>query len=446
MVASFLPKSFGEACGKLKPAAQIASGPANSRIWLLRFAAILAVSMQIGCAVIDLPRGKVQVDALSGRAESPGIEGLNFSYQKQVARDRALVSESDALKHGAIGSPSVTRPVVSRETQFNVTRGPGFVLPNPSVSTLDRRGITWSPSLLVRANDEPVNVTEEKDNSTVGQVSETTSSESVSVDIDSLKAMDDIEFMGPQTDEVAALDFGSERWSRVKSDYRNFYSQSSLLRLGTGFLVGAAMANTAFDRNFTQDVYRDNVIDIANEDIAQTLHQPKVLGDGYILLPALGVLAVSQPLLERSEWTSPLGELGDRGARAIIVGGPVVMLTQNLTGASRPYESPSGSHWEPFQDNNGVSGHAFVGAIPFLAAGKMSRQPWAKAVWYGASVLPAVSRVNDDRHYFSQVFLGWYIAWLATNAVDNSIQRPRNLRVAPTWSPYGPGLMLEKQF
>ena len=85
-------------------------------------------------------------------------------------------------------------------------------------------------------------------------------------------------------------------------------------------------------------------------------------------------------------------------------------------------------------------------SVPFLAAGKMSHNPWAKAAWYGVSVLPALSRVNDDRHYFSQVFLGWYIAWLATNAVDDSIQRPRNFRVAPTWSPSGPGLMLEKQF
>lgn len=125
------------------------------------------------------------------------------------------------------------------------------------------------------------------------------------------------------------------------------------------------MANTNFDEMFSHDLYRDNVIDIANEDISQTLHQPKLLGDGYILLPTLAALALAEPWLEQSEWTKPLGEWGDRGARAILVGGPVVLLTQNLTGSSRPNESPSGSHWEPFQDNNGVSGTLL--SAPFLS-------------------------------------------------------------------------------
>lgn len=305
---------------------------------------------------------------------------------------------------------------------------------------------SWRPTLLIRANDEQAAVSAAGLEAEVG--TEAASGPTDQSDWSGLVGEPNSELEAKwqwNLDQRSISDRNRSRWERVKSDYANFYSSKSMLQMGAAFLAGAAMANTNFDEMFSHDLYRDNVIDIANEDISQTLHQPKLLGDGYILLPTLAALALAEPWLEQSEWTKPLGEWGDRGARAILVGGPVVLLTQNLTGSSRPNESPSGSHWEPFQDNNGVSGHAFVGAVPFLTAGRMSRRPWAKALWYGASTLPALSRVNDEGHFFSQAFLGWYLAWLATAAVDNS-QQQRQLKLIPTWNEAGPGLMFERNF
>ncbi|QDU04745.1 hypothetical protein V6x_44760 [Gimesia chilikensis] len=34
-------------------------------------------------------------------------------------------------------------------------------------------------------------------------------------------------------------------------------------------------------------------------------------------------------------------------------------------------------------------------------------------------------------HYFSQAFLGWYMAWVDTNAVDATQQADRNWRMFP---------------
>ncbi len=303
----------------------------------------------------------------------------------------------------------------------------------------------WTPKLLIRANDNPLHQVSESETSKASESGFGLEPLAQANQEDRFEATPEPAWQWqPEVESSPSRDWN--RWSKLGADYQNFYATESLLRLGTAFVAGAAMANTNFDEMISHDLYRENVIEIANEDISEKLHQPKALGDGYILLPTLAGLALAEPWLERSEWTRPLGEWGDRGARAVLVGGPVVLLTQNLTGASRPNESPSGSHWEPFQDNNGVSGHAFVGAIPFLTAGRMSRNPWAKAAWYGASTLPALSRVNDERHYFSQVFLGWYIAWLATAAVDNSERDRRQFKVLPTWSESGPGLMLEKHF
>ena len=97
-----------------------------------------------------------------------------------------------------------------------------------------------------------------------------------------------------------------------------------------------------------------------------------------------------------------------------------MLAMQMLTGASRPGETDDGSTWKPFQDNNGVSGHSFIGAVPFLCAAKMTDDPLWKAAFYAGSTLAGLSRINDDRHYTSQVFLGWWMAYLAATAVDQT--------------------------
>jgi hypothetical protein len=99
-----------------------------------------------------------------------------------------------------------------------------------------------------------------------------------------------------------------------------------------------------------------------------------------------------------------------------------MLALQWVVGGSRPGEAHSGSHWEPFNDNNGVSGHAFMGAIPFLNAAHMTDNPWIRVACYAGSGMAGLSRVNDDSHYTSQAFLGWGMAYLAARAVDNTQQ------------------------
>jgi hypothetical protein len=76
-----------------------------------------------------------------------------------------------------------------------------------------------------------------------------------------------------------------------------------------------------------------------------------------------------------------------------------------------------------------VSDHAFIGAVPFITAAKMNENPYIKGALYGLSVLPGLSRINDNKHYFSQVLLGWYLAFLSCNAVEKTNMR-KNTKVA----------------
>ena len=126
-----------------------------------------------------------------------------------------------------------------------------------------------------------------------------------------------------------------------------------------------------------------------------------------------------------------VGEWGQRSLRTVLVGAPPMLAMQYIIGASRPGETSASSHWKPFDDNNGVSGHAFIGAVPFISAAKMTDDSLWKAGLYFASALPAISRINDDAHYSSQVILGWWMAYLAANAVDGTQLAKKNLTIAP---------------
>jgi membrane-associated phospholipid phosphatase len=132
--------------------------------------------------------------------------------------------------------------------------------------------------------------------------------------------------------------------------------------------------------------------------------------------------------------------------RAYAVGAPATGLLQLLVGASRPGESSAGSDWKPYQDDNGVSGHAFVGAIPFIVAAKKCDSLLWKSAFYFGSTLTAYSRVYDDKHYMSQAIMGWCVAYLAVEATECTARSCAKYRVIPASVNGWPGMAVEYRF
>jgi hypothetical protein len=193
----------------------------------------------------------------------------------------------------------------------------------------------------------------------------------------------------------------------LKGDYRRFYldPDNIMSLVGVGAVAGI-FANTEIDREF-QEYYRDDIKSRWTNGASKVLRVP---GE---LIVALPVLFGAHMILDEK---TPAGEWADKSLRALLVGGPAGLFIRSLTGAGRPNEG--GSQWRPFEDQNGLSGHAFVGAVPFITAARMQDDPYMKALLYTISALPAATRINDDRHYLSQVMLGWYLAYLSSAAVD----------------------------
>ena len=200
---------------------------------------------------------------------------------------------------------------------------------------------------------------------------------------------------------------------QVLEDYRNFYSCDSLVCLSAAFGAGALMANTGFDDTM-QGAWQRGV---EPTSVGTFFSDCKDIGEGRYLLPIFGVAAATGLVFEGNPAGDVVGEWGSRSLRMFVVGGPPVYVLQLATGASRPSDGV-GSQWHFFNDNNGVSGHAFIGAVPFLAAAEMVESPLLKGTLYVCSTFVGFSRMTDNAHYPSQVFLGWYLAWASSRAVN----------------------------
>ena len=203
---------------------------------------------------------------------------------------------------------------------------------------------------------------------------------------------------------------------KVMQDYKNFYSCESLTCLTAAFGAGALMANTGFDSTM-QNAWQQGV---TPTDLGTFFSDCKPIGEGRYALSVFGVAALTGVVLEGRPSGDIVGEWGSRSLRMFVVGAPPLYVLQMATGGSRPGESSAGSFWHFNSDNNGVSGHAFIGAIPFLAAADMVESPWAKGGLYVCSTFVGFSRMTDNAHYPSQIFLGWYLAWASAMAVNRT--------------------------
>ncbi|MDD5712419.1 MAG: hypothetical protein PHY31_06660 [Smithellaceae bacterium] len=191
----------------------------------------------------------------------------------------------------------------------------------------------------------------------------------------------------------------------IRGDYRSFYlDKTNLFHLGIGLAGAGILANTAIDQD-VRDGYQEKIRSKSTDDAATLFEQA---GEGMYTIPVmLGTYAIFKD--------SAAGKWAQRSLRAMIIGAPSELLIQRATGASSPVEGSS--DWRPFKGHDGLSGNAFMGAIPFITAAQMNNTIYVKGALYTLSALPGLSRINDDQHYLSQVALGWYLAYLSCKAI-----------------------------
>jgi membrane-associated phospholipid phosphatase len=214
----------------------------------------------------------------------------------------------------------------------------------------------------------------------------------------------------------------------VIQDYGDLYlAPTRWIQFGIAFGAGGIVANTSMDRKL-QDWYQEHLRTKTGNRVSDV---GKILGTAEYVVPITVAAGLLGDRLIPDEAGSLLGTWGQRTTRAYITGGPALLLAQFVTGSARPSEGSS--HWRLFNDGHGISGHSFIGAIPFLTAAQMFEDdPLPRYLLYAASALPALSRINDNAHYPSQAFLGWFLAWEATSAIAQREQSNPEVVLTPT--------------
>ena len=232
--------------------------------------------------------------------------------------------------------------------------------------------------------------------------------------------------------------FHPRTWCQdVCCDYRNYYTCHNARSYLYAVAGASLLANTSLDDDF-RDWYQRDVRSEGTDNFSAFW---KTFGEGEYVVPFFVCTAAAGKMLERFPIADAVGEHGYRTTRAYLVGFPPMLFSQHLLGGSRPNEAPHGSMWRPFEDNNAVSGHAFMGAVPFITAAQMSESKLMKFGFYTLSTFPAWSRVNDDAHFASQVCLGWFMAYMACSSVNDTSNPNRCFEVMPLCEPGGAGVM-----
>ncbi len=230
-------------------------------------------------------------------------------------------------------------------------------------------------------------------------------------------------------------------WQDVCDDHANFYTWKNTGMTAGVFTIGALMAHSDADQEM-RNAWQEDVRSDSWDNASNIAHE---FGEGKYVVAASVTAAGVGYLLSNTATGETVGEWGNRSTRGLLVGFPSLLILQRATGAHRPEESSAESDWIPFSDENGVSGHAFVGAVPFICAAQMTENRYASAALYACASLTGASRINDDAHYLSQVMLGWWLAHLACKSVDETETEERAVQVIPVPTPSGIGIGVQWQ-
>ncbi|BAO54080.1 phosphatase PAP2 family protein [Nonlabens marinus] len=102
-------------------------------------------------------------------------------------------------------------------------------------------------------------------------------------------------------------------------------------------------------------------------------------------------------------------------------------LTKSATGRARPGGGFGSNHFRPFGGSSVYrsfpSGHAVLTFTNAHVIAKQFKNPWVKAGIYTIGVIPGISRIYDEQHWASDVFLSWAMSYFMVEAIDLYLDR-----------------------
>jgi len=238
-----------------------------------------------------------------------------------------------------------------------------------------------------------------------------------------------------------AMPMASHLDQRIVGDYQTFFQKQPLVGLGAYLLGSFSMAHSGIDQHL-QDHWQETWHS-KNQRFVRS--KALVRHEGTLLIPAYLGCALWDNI-SGSPTPSRVAKFGQNSLRIMALGAPLQILLTRAIGSSRPVDHAP--DWHPFQGRRGVSGHAFYGAVPFLALSMLFDDPLPKMGFLALSALPGLARINDDKHYPSQVLMGYGLALhIATHLIEqDGKDKKHNIHIDVIPHKDGAVLRLERSF
>ena len=149
-------------------------------------------------------------------------------------------------------------------------------------------------------------------------------------------------------------------------------------------------------------------------------------GDWRVLAPALGVGYLAGEIAGSN---AVKGTILRAGAAVALATGISSGLKYTI-GRNRPDIAGDNLEFRPFSGSNSFpSGHTAAAFAIATAVADQTTDGWSDYLLYGAAGLTALSRINDNRHWASDVLIGGLIGHLSAKWIGRQMGP---VRIAPT--------------
>ncbi len=202
-------------------------------------------------------------------------------------------------------------------------------------------------------------------------------------------------------------------------------AQRPLLRWGELLAVtgttGLALANDEWIRDQIHNPdskFSNSLADFGN-----------VFGDGRIVYPSLFVLAATGKVLNKKG----LYGVTSRALKSTLLAGAAALVFKSIVGRERPLVSPNDPysfHLFRFKDNSFPSGHTTVAFALATSFARETPDKWTDAGFFLGASLTGWSRIQDDKHWASDLVFGAGLGILSARFVHR-VQRRLAISPAP---------------
>ncbi|HEA31032.1 MAG TPA: phosphatase PAP2 family protein [Leeuwenhoekiella sp.] len=99
-------------------------------------------------------------------------------------------------------------------------------------------------------------------------------------------------------------------------------------------------------------------------------------------------------------------------------------------GRARPNKNFGKNHFKPFDPSPAYSsfpsGHGILTFTTAHVLAKQFKSKWIKAGFYTLGAIPGISRIVEDAHWASDVFLSWAISYFIVESIDRYLDTKYN--------------------